>query len=65
MIEPTLYVMVGLPGSGKSTYAQHLAHFKNIKIVSTNAIREQLYKDATIQGTETPMPKGKGFLGTQ
>ena len=35
----TLYIMVGLPGSGKSTVAKELSEFLNIPIVSTDQIR--------------------------
>ena len=46
----TLYVMVGYPGSGKSTYAQQLAQKVGADIVSTDAIRKELYGDESIQG---------------
>lgn len=42
-----LYVMVGLPGSGKSTIAKGM---HGIKIVSSDSIREELYGDESIQG---------------
>lgn len=43
-IIPKLYVLVGLPGSGKSTYAKKLESesVNRTKIVSTDAIREEL-----------------------
>lgn len=37
-----LYVMVGLPGSGKTTYA-HSIKGKNIKVFSFDLIRKELY----------------------
>lgn len=40
---PNLIVLVGLPGSGKSTYAEELAKKENAIIVSSDAIREELF----------------------
>lgn len=42
-----LYVMVGLPGSGKSTIAKGM---HGVKVVSSDSIREELYGDESIQG---------------
>lgn len=36
------FVMVGIPGSGKSTYAEKLAKEQNATIVSGDCIRDQL-----------------------
>lgn len=44
-----LYIMCGLPGSGKSTYAMQLAVKENAIVVSTDNIRELLNGDASIQ----------------
>lgn len=41
-----VYIMVGIPGSGKSTIAEKLTG----KLISTDAIREELYGDAAVQG---------------
>lgn len=41
-----IYVLVGLPASGKSTWASRQA---DCKIVSSDAIREELYGDESIQ----------------
>ena len=43
----TLYVAVGIPASGKSTYGSKL---KNASIVCPDAIRKELYGDESIQG---------------
>lgn len=46
----TVYMMVGLPGSGKSTIAAHLAEKYFIDVYNADSIREELYGDASIQG---------------
>jgi predicted kinase len=46
----TAYVMVGAPGSGKSTYAAKLAQTENAVIISGDDIRAELYGSAEIQG---------------
>lgn len=46
MSKPTLYILVGLSGSGKSTYAKQIAEItKNTVVISTDAIREELTGD--------------------
>lgn len=49
---PTVYMLIGLPGSGKSTYAEKLAKEKDAIIVSTDKIREELFGDEAIQENE-------------
>jgi predicted kinase len=44
------HFLIGVPGSGKSTFAAILAKLGNYRIVSTDAIRQELYGDAAIQG---------------
>ena len=44
------YIMVGAPGSGKSTYAARLSERENAVIISGDQIRAELYGDADIQG---------------
>lgn len=45
------HLLVGLPGSGKSTFAQQLnQQIPNSVIISTDAIRRRLYGDEQIQG---------------
>ena len=43
MFTPRAYVMVGAPGSGKSTYAAKLAEQENAVIISGDDICEELY----------------------
>ncbi len=44
------HFLIGIPGSGKSTFAHALAKLGNYVIVSTDDIRIALYGDAKIQG---------------
>lgn len=39
MTMATVHMMIGIPGSGKTTYAKALAKTKNYKIVSTDYVR--------------------------
>ena len=50
MEESTAYIMVGAPGSGKSTYAKKLAKIENAVIISGDDIRAELFGSAEIQG---------------
>lgn len=47
-----LIILIGLPGSGKSTYAKEYLndHVENTVWCSSDNIREELYGDASIQG---------------
>ena len=49
MSKPAFTMMVGLVGSGKSTYAKQLAEETNAIICSSDAIREELCGDETSQ----------------
>jgi predicted kinase len=44
------YVMVGAPGSGKSTYARALSKTEGAVVISGDDIRAELYGDPDIQG---------------
>ncbi|MDB9375525.1 WYL domain-containing protein [Nodularia sphaerocarpa] len=44
------HFLIGVPGCGKSTFASQLAQLGNYRVVSTDAIRERLYGDVSIQG---------------
>ena len=46
---PYFIMMVGLPGSGKSTYAKKLSDKVQITIYSSDAIREELFGDENCQ----------------
>lgn len=46
-----LILLIGLPGSGKSSLAQQLLVESRRQLISTDAIRRQLFGDEAIQGT--------------
>lgn len=48
---PTLYILIGVPGSGKSTYAEELYQKaeRGTALVSSDTIRENLYGNASCQ----------------
>lgn len=39
----TLYMMCGLPGSGKSLYAKEISKVKNAKIYSSDELRKEMF----------------------
>ena len=52
MNKPVLYVMMGLPASGKSTFAKQLKDtlMSNTVIISSDSIRKEWYGSESIQG---------------
>ena len=52
MTQPILsHFLIGLPASGKSTFAQQLnQQIPNSVVISTDTIRERLFGDETVQG---------------
>jgi predicted kinase len=50
MEKTTAYIMVGAPGSGKSTYAAKLAQTENAHIISGDDIREELFGSPEVIG---------------
>jgi predicted kinase len=44
------HFLIGVPGSGKSTFAASIAKLGNYIIISTDEIRAALYGNAAIQG---------------
>lgn len=44
------HFLVGIPGSGKSTWARQLTRSGNHGLISSDRLREQLYGQAQIQG---------------
>ena len=55
---PTLYVLIGVSGSGKSTYAESLCQNTKLAVVSTDKIREQLF------GSESDQREGDKVFKT-
>lgn len=49
MFKPTFIMMVGLPGSGKSAYAEKLSIEHNATVCSSDKIREELCGDENFQ----------------
>ena len=49
-MKPVFVMMVGLPGSGKSTRAREAAARLSAVLVSSDSIREELYGAESIQG---------------
>lgn len=45
-----LFMMIGLPASGKSTLAEQISKSEDAEIVSSDNIRKELYGDENIQG---------------
>jgi dephospho-CoA kinase len=54
------HFLIGVPGSGKSTFSAEFAKLGNYRIVSTDAIRASLYGDATIQGEWVEVETSRG-----
>ena len=51
MKKPTLILLVGIPGSGKTSYAEeYIKKHRNTVHLSSDAIRKELYGDENIQG---------------
>ncbi|MEH2004128.1 AAA family ATPase, partial [Nostoc sp.] len=51
-----LILLIGLPGSGKSTLAkQLLAECPQMSLISTDAIRGQLFGSQAVQGAWLPI----------
>ncbi|SDM87651.1 AAA family ATPase [Sediminibacillus halophilus] len=47
---PTVHLMAGIPGSGKSFFAKKLAASEQAVYISSDEIRENWYGDASVQG---------------
>jgi predicted kinase len=47
---PKVILLIGVPGSGKSTYAKQRFTTPNHIILSTDSIREELFGDENVQG---------------
>ena len=63
----TFYLMCGIPASGKSTVAQHIAQKTNAVIISSDEIRRELYSGQEYdpeQNRETFKVLGQRFRAT-
>ena len=50
-IQNEIILLIGLPGSGKSTWAErYVSYWKHIVSISSDKIREELYGDEATQG---------------
>ena len=56
-MSPKFIMLVGIPGSGKSTYAAHLVLVTNGIHLSSDGIRAELYGDEAIQGNPSEVFK--------
>ena len=45
-----LFMMIGIPASGKTSLAEQIAKLEDAEIVSSDSIRKELYGDENIQG---------------
>lgn len=45
-----LFMMIGIPASGKTSLAEQIANSEGAEIVSSDSIRKELYGDESIQG---------------
>ena len=45
-----LFMMIGIPASGKTSLAEQIAKSEDAEIVSSDSIRKELYGDESIQG---------------
>jgi len=52
---PTLYILCGLPGTGKSTYAKRLHHILDIAVLRSDEVRRELPEYSAHRG---PVPFG-------
>ncbi|TXG76543.1 adenylyl-sulfate kinase, partial [Patescibacteria group bacterium] len=49
---PTLYLMMGLPGAGKTTVAQHIADLTSAVRLSSDDVRRELFATSTFSEDE-------------
>ena len=56
-MRPKFIMLVGIPGSGKSTYAENLINSTNSIHLSSDGIRAELYGNEAIQGNPSEVFK--------
>jgi predicted kinase len=52
MTKPTLYMMMGLPGAGKTTIAQHIADLTGATLLSSDVLRRELFAKSSFTQAE-------------
>lgn len=50
--KPHVIIMVGIPGSGKSFFAEHFADTFNAPLISSGRIRQELFEESTYDSDE-------------
>jgi len=50
MMKTFVFMLVGIPGAGKSTYSNEITSFLSVKNFSSDSIRKELYGSEEIQG---------------
>lgn len=52
MAKPTLYLMLGYPGAGKTTAAEHIARLTGAELLSSDKIRLELFPQPSFSADE-------------
>ncbi len=55
---PTLWVVCGMPGSGKSTISKELSRVFGIKILNSDVIRKELFEMKPVDSSDVPIEEG-------
>lgn len=52
MTKPILYMMMGLPGAGKTTIAQHIADLTGATLLSSDVVRREMFSKSSFSQSE-------------